>query len=194
MDKKSEVEIKVDATGLDPKKFMAFVVTQEERIERIKIINGTDTFYRHGDDVIRHRCDGEAKDSVLTVKKRKSADSIVNRYEVDLPVKPGVPPEMVGAFFEMSGWQKEFSIVKEYHFFNVRGKDYEACIAMYDVWRDPKKKYRFLEVEIERESDCSAKQAEKYLNEWLGRIKKALLPDAKPLNVSLYELFSKETK
>lgn len=87
MDQHSEVEIKLDATGLDPKYFMAFVVaTPDIHIERIKIIEGKDTFYRKGNDVVRYRCDGQEQISFLTVKKRISADSIVNRKEVDLPL------------------------------------------------------------------------------------------------------------
>lgn len=197
MDKHSEVEIKIDATGLDPKKFMAFVVSQDVHIERVKIIKGKDTFYRKGDDVVRYRCDGDEKISFLTVKKRKSANSLVDRIEVDLPVKDGTPSDTVEAFFKISGWEREFSINKSYHFFNVDGvtddgTHYKACIAMYDVWGNRNQKYRFLEVEIERESDCSPKQAKAILNDWLANIKSALLPEAKALNVSLYELFKKE--
>ena len=197
MDKFSEVEIKLDATGLDPKKFMEFVINCDERIDRIKIISGWDTYYKSGEDIVRHRCDGDDKDSVLTVKKRKNNGSIIDRFEVDMPIKAGTPPEMVTAFLEMSGFKSEFTINKKYHFFNVSGKDYEACVAMYDVWKagDYKKKYRFLEVEIERESKCSSTTAKRYLDEWLERINKSLLPDAKPLNSSLYELFTtKENK
>lgn len=197
MDKFSEVEIKVDATGLDPKAFMAFVVGQDDiTIDKIRIIPGVDTFYRKGDDVIRARCDGPEQECILTVKKRKSATSLLDRKEVDLVLRPGTDPIMVRAFFELSGWQKEFNIYKSYHFFNVKGlvngKMYHACVAMYDVHRTSDKKRTFLEVEIERDSDCSAEEAKELLNTWLGRIKKTLLPNATPLNLSLYEYFSKE--
>lgn len=194
MNQHSEVEIKLDAEGLNPKKFMEFVINCDVHIDRILIVSGYDTFYRNGDNVVRHRCDGDDKDSVLTVKKRKSKKSIIDRYEVDLPVKPGVPPEMVSAFLEMSGWTEEFTINKQYHIFNVSGKDHEACVALYDVWRtgNYKNKYRFLEVEIERKSKCTPKMGERYLEEWLENIKTSLLPNAVPLNVSLYELFNKE--
>ena len=197
MDKYSEVEIKLDATGLDPKKFMAFVVSQDTRLERVKVIQGKDTFYRKGDDVVRYRCDGEEKMSFLTVKKRKSADSLIDRKEIDLPLKDGTPADIVEAFFELSGWEKEFSIYKDYWFFNVAGvtddgTHYEACVAMYDVYKTYGPKHRFLEVEIERESDCSTGQAKEILDQWLANIKTSLLPDAKPLNLSLYELFKKE--
>jgi hypothetical protein len=198
MDQLSEVEIKLDATGLDPRAFMAFVVSQDVHLERVKIIQGKDTFYRKENDVVRYRCDGQERISFLTVKKRKSASSILDRIEVDVPLKEGTPPETVEAFFEVSGWTKEFSINKDYHFFNVdgvsdSGAHYKACIAMYDVWgKSSSNKKRFLEVEIERESDCSSYEAVKILNEWLVNIKKSLLPDAKPLNLSLYEFYSKE--
>lgn len=199
MDQLAEVEIKLDAQGLDPRKFMAFVVSQEDlHIERVKMIKGRDTFYRKENDVVRYRCDGEERISFLTVKKRKSADSLVDRIEVDLPITEGTKPELVEAFFDISGWKKEFSIYKDYHFFNVdgvsnNGVHYKACIALYDVWgKRYHNKRQFLEVEIERESECTAEEAKQLLNEWLVRIKNSLLPDATPLNLSLYEYFSKE--
>lgn len=193
MDKFSEVEIKIDAEGLDPRDFMAFVVQcQDIHIEKVRIISGQDTFWRKGDDVVRARCDGPEKENILTVKKRKSADSLVDRKEVDLVLKEGTDPDMVKAFFQMTGWQEEFTIYKDYHFFNVQGPDYHACIAMYDVWKTPNKKRRFLEVEIERDSKCSPAQAKKYLAIWLDKINHGLLMSATPLNLSLYEYFSKE--
>jgi len=200
MDKFSEVEIKVDATELDPHKFMAFVVSQTDVVpEKVRIISGTDTFYRRGDDVIRHRCDGgtrEEQEHFLTVKKRKSQDSLMDRKEIDLVLKAhGKEPILVEAFFELTGWQKEFQLHKNYVVLNVEGIGYKACIAMYDVWggrRNPQDVKRFLEVEIERESSCTTEEAKAHLHDWLGRIKKDLLPNAIPLNLSLYEYFSKE--
>lgn len=196
MNRYSELEIKLAADGLEPAGFIDFILKSKANVETLQMISGTDTFYRKGKEVIRHRCDGKEKRSVLTVKKRKSKNSLVDRHEVDLPVKMDVPPEDVAAFLELAGWKEEYTIRKEYYIFHIAENNHRSCVALYDVWKVDgvkvvSKKYRFLEVEIERDSECSTRTGESLLTEWLTNINAAILPDSKPLNISLYELFKK---
>lgn len=196
MNKYSEVEIKLDAEGLSPHDFIEFISKTSPNIELFKSLEGTDTFFKKEDDVVRHRCDGTFRESTLTVKKRKSKNSIVDRHEIDMPIKPSVPPEDVQAFLKLAGWKEEFRIFKKYYIFVVNGvydsgnkpESYKACIALYDVWKTNKEKCRFLEVEIEKESNCTVESGKKILDWWAIELKK-LLPEGKPLNKSLYEIF-----
>lgn len=201
MNRYSELEIKLSADGLSPQKFIEFVLKSGAKVDSLQVLSGMDTFYRKGKEVVRHRCDGDGEKSVLTVKKRKSKESLVDRHEVDLPVAPGVPPEDVAAFLELAGWKEEYSIRKVYWIFHIKEINHRSCVAMYDVWKtggfknnskSSPKKYRFLEVEIERDSECSTRTGESLLSEWLSKINNDILPEAKPLNVSLYELFKKD--
>jgi adenylate cyclase class IV len=191
MDEFSEVEIKIDAEKIKTVDFIHFVLNSDVSlvIDEIKILNGTDCFYQKGDDVVRHRCDGVNKKSVLTVKKRKSNKSIVDRHEVDLPIELGTTPDTVSKFLEMSGWSKLFQINKSYHVFKVSSPQYKACVALYDVNKGGKNKRRFLEVEIEKDSKCTHEEGLVYLNSWLERIRTELSVPAEPLNLSLYEYY-----
>lgn len=198
MEQNLEIEIKLKADGLSETDFLSWVVAAESnvKVESVSVISGTDRFWRKNDDVVRHRCDGPEQHSVLTVKKRKSAESLVNRFEVDLPIQLGTAPETVDGFLRLAGYKHEFGIFKNYWVVKAKGPDYHTCIALYDVWgKTYSTKKRFLEVEIERASGCDSVRAEEILKEWQASIDRySLLPNSTPVNQSLYEIFSKEFK
>lgn len=196
MDKHSELEVKLDATSLTTIELSRFVqkVDAVADIGPLQVIGGKDTFYQKDEAVVRHRF-GDDKLSVLTIKKRKNKKDIIDRHEVDLPVAHGVDPKTIQAFFKLSGFKSLFSLRKTSYIYHIAGNDYKACIAMYDAAKvGSKKKYRFLEIEIDKDSKCSDKEGRKHLDMWVELIKCNLLPESKPLNVSLFELFKGKKK
>lgn len=212
----SEVEAKFDATNLDHKRFEALTRTailktadlRKYKISQYKLAEGSDTFFKLGDGVVRFRRDrtikvrGYRRDSndnewhsLFTVKARRSDKNLLNRKEVDLPLGDRSLAD-VRAFMDLLGAKKLYSIQKDYTIFMLENyaKGVHVCLAMYDVCRpggrDP---HRFLEVEIERDSTCSAKEGAKALKTWIAAIQK-VFDLGEPVNVSLYELYGKGRK
>lgn len=203
-DKHSEVESKFRAPDISPADLLAYIALEtnpgEIRLERYKQVNGQDVYYTNGDDVVRHRFDGKRRTSTLTVKKRKSADSIADRQEVDLPIKEDVPSGDVEAFLKLSGWKPLFAIDKMSYIAHLScpkpesfTKRYEVCIALYDVMNLNEHEAeagweRFLEIEVEKDNDCTHEEALAYLKVWSDKLR-ADFELAEPLNQSLLELY-----
>ncbi len=199
MDTRSEVEAKFDAPYLSLEQL--FASFGDSCTENYKKVGGWDRYYKQGNNYLRHRCDGKRKTSVLTVKLRKSTDSIQDRHEVDMPISTEVSAGDVTAFLEMTGWKLHFEIQKMSYIFHLDGTNHQACIALYDVWSDdnmePGDKVpvrRFLEVEIEKDSACTQGEANIYLQHWIKHLQVEFNLGT-PLNSSLFELYApKETK
>src|SRR5438105_2104302 len=115
-DKHSEVEVKFDGTGLEVGAFLTYVgmLASEPKchLDWYKQVNGDDAYYQQGDNILRHRYDGQRHTSVLTVKLRKSAESTADRKEVDLFIREDMSPGDVQAFLHMTGWTQVFAITK----------------------------------------------------------------------------------
>lgn len=192
---RSEIEVKFEAPGLSREDFMNFMTTNfYGGIREYKKVAGWDDYYVQGENVVRHRCDGRKKRSTLTVKRRKSEDSISDRHEVDLPVGDKVPASDVSAFLKMSGWKLLFTIEKEsFIYLYELPSGTKVCVALYDVWRPgqhrDKLSRRFLEIEIEKDSKIDIETARQILDDWTTVFKKKLKL-AKPLNSSLYEMYA----
>lgn len=192
--KRSEIECKFECNELTLHEFTSFMGHEFPWLMReYKKVAGWDAYYVQGDNVVRHRVDGRRKRSVLTVKRRKSEDSLIDRHEIDMPVADQVPPADVTGFLLMTGWKHLFTINKEsfiYHVDEVEPKA-SVCVALYDVWTDAQEREdgrRFLEIEVEKDSDISMKEAKKLLEDWKELFQVAFGFDD-PLNQSLFEMY-----
>lgn len=193
MDNHSEIEAKFRADKVTLKDFLAFMA-DHYGFKKYKVVSGVDTYYTRDDHVVRHRYDGDKSVSTLTVKKRKSASSISDRHEVDLPLRDDVQIRDVKAFLKLTGWEPLFSIEKTSYIAHVDRGAHVACLALYDVWDLQLPEHetgadRFLEVEIEKDSSCSPEVANSVLVEWIKVLREHLHLEA-PLNESLFELYA----
>jgi hypothetical protein len=217
MDKYSEVEAKFRTTALalDIDRVLAHhndapvINSKEYRLRKIQSAVGTDTFYELGTGVVRYRrdtklsdysCSGPAKDRsskvspdpycCLTVKSRKSTSDMLNRHEVDLWVGNVHPLDFL-EFSKMLGGTELFTIKKNYVVYELHSDEAEVCLALYGVTRaDGSEPNKFLEIEIEKTSLCSAERGMELLRDWCGFIQDNLAVVG-PVNISLFELYSK---
>ncbi len=204
MDPHSEVEAKFEATGLLPSQIQAFM---DERFSdhTFRRVTGIDQFWNVGGKVVRARFDRERLDegvgicayapetTCLTIKARKSANSLLDRHEVDLPVGT-ISAFTVSEFLEMLGAEYESALNKEYWVwiftYPIGETTATVCLALYDVCRfgDSSNKRRYLEIEIEKHSECSDEVGKAELQFWIGLLKRVFTLED-PVNVSLYELY-----
>ena len=159
MDRHSELEFKFLADHVDPGAFKSWCMSLGPT--RFNSAAFPDVYWRRGDNVVRHRLLwGGAGE--LTVKRRKSADSITDRQEIDL----------------------RFS----YPFWFKHG-DASIVVSLYEVARQPFKSRRFLEVEVEKESNVSDQVARNLLTLWSSYAAREFdLGD--PCALSIYEMYS----
>jgi adenylate cyclase class IV len=161
---------------------------QDQKAYRVEKVKGYDRYYRQGENVVRHRCDGKA--GTLTVKKRTDLNSTTNRVEVDLHFDDKITEKDVQAFLLASGWVFELELLKSATIFWYGHDDYSMTIVVYGIHHNGATDH-YLELEIEKGSDVSIKYAKELLNYWSSKINKAL-PGvlSAPLNDSLYEIYS----
>jgi len=206
MDRYSEVEAKWETPNIEPAQVLAFATEVKQnpilkpygyQISGALMIGGWDTYYQQGEAILRHRCDGEKgrESNCLTTKTRKSSKDLLDRHEVDLFLRADAKPEDVETFLERTGWKPLFTINKQYTVIHLRsssGPENIVCLAIYDVWADSRTQARrFLEVEIERDSECTTAQGRAALKKWVAAVQ-AGFGIGEPVNRSLFELYSKE--
>jgi hypothetical protein len=204
MDPHSEVEAKFEATGLLPSQIQEFM---DERFSEhsFRRVAGIDQFWNVGGKVVRARFDRQRLDErfsmgsfgvetcCLTIKARKSEASLLDRHEVDLPVG-AISAFTVSEFLEMLGAKYESALSKEYWVwiftYPLGETSVTVCLALYDVNRfgDFDNKRRYLEIEIEKHSECSDEVGKTELQFWIGLLKRTFTLED-PANVSLYELY-----
>lgn len=210
MDRHSEVEAKFNASGVSLKEYHRFIAhlsaefgclnSNTYYVEGYKAVVGTDTYYDLNGSKLRYR-EGDMPGGELTYKERKSDKSIADRVEINLPLKETVSPHDVHAMMTLLGGKKVFSIRKNSYIYHLQGKmeqltyeqgdrNYVAVVALYDVIDEDDIERRFLEVEIEASSSCSAETGRKALDKWVRLIKNNLAVEG-PLNQSLFEIYSK---
>jgi hypothetical protein len=217
MDKYSEVEAKfrTNALALDLERVLnhhndAPVINKHTyHLEKCQGAEGTDTFYQLGTGIVRYRRDikkmdmGFSQDGgwvhrevspdpycCLTVKSRKSTSDMLNRHEVDLWVGNVHPLDFL-EFSKMLGGTELFTIKKNYVVYELHSDEAEVCLALYGVTRaDGSEPNKFIEIEIEKTSLCSAERGMELLRDWCGFIQDNLAVVG-PVNISLFELYSK---
>jgi len=183
-----ELEIKLDASGLDEKAFCRWLMDKEP-VKYIKV-EGADHFFRREDDVIRHRIPPD-EPSQLTIKKRTSAVSIRERKEVDLEI-PNTSVDLIEDFIGMAGYLPDIKLHKQAKVFWFSSKKEKAVVSFYtaQLLNSPASSRKIVEVEIEKGSPVSVETAKGYLTKWVQEINAQFKVDLKPLNFSLYEMFS----
>ncbi len=188
MNPHSELETKWSANLIGPDD-VAQALGGED-VDSYKRVGGPDRYYKQGKNFLRHRCDGKRKTSVLTVKSRKSLDSIQDRNEVDMPIADYVPEADVTAFLLATGWELYFQIEKMSYIWRVINPTYTAVIALYDVFKLGPDGFtdRYLEVEIEKDSVCTDTEGKTFLEAWNKKLEWRL-DIGKPLNTSLLEMY-----
>lgn len=208
-DKHSEVEAKYDGTNLNVPQVTTYVAQlcngskglhgSGFAFDKYKQVDGDDRYWFRDENVLRHRFDGKRRTSVLTVKQRKTAESTSDRKEIDLPLREDVPPGDVEAFLTMTGWTPLFMITKQSYIYHISvrdaatGKTHVACLALYDVCDLSQPEHdmgwdRYLEIEIEKESNCSHEEALEYLSRW-EQMLQSDLGLGEPMNKSLLEIY-----
>lgn len=201
MDKHSEVEVKFDATNVSIRQYYEFLIASAVdseicTIHNFKVVEGVDTYFVLNSEPLRLR-EGGDKEVELTYKQRKSKSSINDRVEINLPMKAGVKGRDVMTFISYLGAKLDFIIGKTSYIYHVTGfigkEEYKATMALYDVSSVGGEVRRFLEVEIEADSECSSEVGLKALDKWSKRVQNHLNV-GKPLNQSLYEIYTTKGK
>lgn len=195
----SERELKFDASHVSVEHFKrwAFAWPSEESVT----VAGTDDYYRHGVNVIRHR--HSQRDNMLTVKCRKTADSIQDRVEVDVRLHRESPVKDVRAFLAASGWEPVFSLYKTAEIawiwssglpYDIVNRRFEFTVCFYEVTQigTDKPPRRFLEVEFEKDNPyVPAETIDQLLQTWRATLTAEFGLGA-PLSESLFEIYSGE--
>ncbi len=181
----SELEIKIDASHIDRLKLFKWC-NQKNPIE-VVYASGPDDMYVNATNVIRHRFSADGKFNQLTVKKRKSKHSTLNRLEIDLDFEPETTVSDVSSFLLALGWKKSFTIIKNAWIFVFDN----VTVVYYNAYRKdkPNKIFTFIEVEIEKSFDLNLRKSKQLLNKWKKEIAKEF-KTKEPLNKSLWEIFS----
>jgi hypothetical protein len=195
-DKHSELEYKFDAKKVNENEFLTWGILRKP----VKYLNSScpDIYYiNKNKDVVRHRWGSEA--GTLTVKQRKSMTSIANRVEVDLEFAPGIVIPDITKFLIASGWKKTLTIWKDaVHVFWFEESDASITLSLYTVKKLHEKTQKcgkprtFLEVEVEKGSNLTDEAAGVLLEKWKNELMTTFSLD-KPMNLSLFELFSGKT-
>jgi hypothetical protein len=191
-----ELEVKFEAKDVNEDEFLKWSILRRP----IKYVNSScpDVYYiNNNSDVVRHRWGSEA--GTLTVKQRKSLKSITSRVEVDLEFAPGIEIPDITKFLESSGWKKTLTIYKDrVHVFWFEENDAIITLSLYSVKKLHEKTQKcskprhFMEAEIEKGSNITDEAAGVLLENWKNELTTTFSLD-KPMNLSLFELFSGRT-
>jgi len=191
-DRHSEIEFKWDAGHVQEADFMAWAATQKP--ESYEHASFPDVYYAQGDNVVRHRWSSDAGE--LTVKRRKTAKSIVDRVEVDLKFAPGVKSADITAFLQASGWKRILTLFKVFvHVFRYHVGGSVVTLALYEVEQLCEKTRkrintrRFMEVEVEKDSPLSDRGARLLLESWGARLTREFHLTTN-VNESLFEIYT----
>lgn len=194
-DKYSELEYKFDAKDVNEDDFLRWSIGRSP----VKYTTSScpDVYYEQNGNIIRHRWSSEA--GQLTVKQRKSLKSIANRVEVDLDFALGTTILDVTKFLLASGWKRILTIFKDkVHVFWFEEDNASITLSLYTVKKLNEKTQKceepkcFMEVEIEKGSNLTDEAAAVLLEKWKGQLQAMFVLD-KPMNLSLFELFSGKT-
>ncbi len=192
-DRHSEIELKFDADHVDPRDFAVWCQRQEPATYCMTAV--PDVYYVQGKNVVRHRWSEGAGE--LTCKQRKSASQITDRVEVDLSFGDKISTADVTAFLQTSGWKRLFTLLKDRcQTFYWEEDGIKVCVALYGVERLNEHTQKceglrhFLEVEVLKGSNCTDEYAREVLSDWGTHLIEEFGLE-KPLNLSLFEIYSK---
>lgn len=188
IDKHSELEFKFSAEEVSVDWFRTWCIGLDPVGYKSRAY--PDSYYRNGDAAVRHRA-WPLPGGELTVKRRKSADSIVDRQEINLQFAAEVSLRDVTEFLGATGWALEFTLLKHFsHVFWYKHGEATICVSLYEVERaDTNETRRFLEVEVERDSEISETTARELLDLWGGAAAHEFGLD-EPMTSSLWEIYS----
>jgi hypothetical protein len=187
-EKHMEREYKFAADHVDEQDFRYTML--EARPSRFSNFKHQDTFWQRGTHVVRHRIKGDGS-MELTVKQRKSQESLVERSEVNLGLAPSATVSDVEVFLGGTGYKPLFTLKKDYIDLFIYDRDgYEMEAALYSVRRedDFSSTKKFLELEIK---PIACKEPLLVLGYWRDWLTKQLMLEA-PLNLSLFEFYSQQ--
>lgn len=198
----SEIEIKLDAALVDENAFVKWA--KSKRPSKYEFVCGPDYYFAHRNgEVIRYR-QSESKDfSQITIKKRRNKKSIKDRLEVNITIDPSSNTKDVFKFFELLGYKTEFWIFKKSHIFTFRVKTQKGAfshitVVLYTVYQINSNEEpvsppsRFIEIEAEGRN-INKPEALEIISDWQNQIQEKFSLKKKPLNKSLYEIFSGKT-
>lgn len=194
-DNHSEIEYKFAADHVDYDDFVAWAIKQKPL--KYESASFPDLYYEQDGNIVRHRWSGGAGE--LTVKQRKSADSIADRVEIDLRFSAETSVNDVTVFLQASGWKRLFTLFKDgTHVFWFQVPGGIVSVAEYAVEKLDEETQRcvdhrkFIEIEVEKGSSMSMDEAKTTLEKWRRLVSRTFNLTA-PLNVSLYEMYSGRT-
>ena len=152
-----------------------------------------DRFWKRGANVVRHRLKDEGAGE-LTVKQRKSGDSLLDRLEINLTFSSRVTNGDVEAFLAATGYERLFTLRKTMvDVFDFKRDKFKVEAALYSVGRQDlygiSGERRFLELEIKPGPEMNQDAAKKMLGHWSAWAQKEFALDP-PLNLSLFEYYS----
>ena len=187
--KHSELEVKFGANYVFLNDFeRAVKAAPGTVVEFKKVVGGHDWYYNNAQgNVVRHRVGKNCEKNELTVKARKSAESITNRVEIDLGFDEATKPVDVTTFLYTAGWSLEFFLVKDSYIYTVECRDFKYTAVVYDVGYNKSPEAlsrRFFEVEIEKDHALSEEIARRIEAElqYPGQIKVVLIRETRAVD------------
>jgi adenylate cyclase class IV len=190
-----EIEVKLDATEVAVEDFMEYIRFKYglKRYEP-KLVKGSDYYFTNKQGhVLRYRTGSDWLQE-LTVKRRSSKVSTIDRLEIDLKLNNFANLHDVSAWAEALGFELSLPLYKESVIYEFKYAPYNVgvTIVMYDVKRigSTLPPVQFLEVELAKDQSDHPNA-----REIVGRIAEDLVTNlpgvsGKRLNYSLYEFFS----
>jgi hypothetical protein len=192
LDPNSELELKFEAPNLEVKKFQTNLIQLDPTNYRSRK-TFVDSYYEAPNgEIVRWRRRPNSPE--LTIKRRKSETSTVDRVEIDLKLHE-TGDYAINEFLRLSGFKHLFGISKEFtHIFEFERELYGVEVVMYRAYRqrldgNRTSKKTFVEVEINKKSMLDLPLAQEALKVWGAEISQ-LLSIGHPLNKSLFEIFS----
>lgn len=193
----TELEYKFEANHVERERFLKIMKDlAPDRFESPKV---RDTYWKipksDRGNVLRHR-EVENAYHELTVKERKSQDSLRERIEVNLNFLSQTTPKVVQEFLETSGYVKVVVLDKpECDVFVFKEVDCEVEVCLYTTGRaapdgtlwDVR---QFLEVEVR---DPETLQATDKLDTWKQFVQE-VFHVGEPVNQSLFETYNPDAK
>lgn len=187
----TELEVKFDASRVDLARFRSLMM--ETNPHSFECVQHDDVFWKRGANIVRHRQKGPGAGE-LTVKQRRSEDSLLDRLEINLRFSPKVEMGDVSAFLVATGYEQLFTLRKRHvDVFEFTRSSFAIEAALYYVGRVDEHgisgERAFLELEIKPGPDMDVALAKSWLDTWSKWLQQHL-DVGEPLNLSLFEYYS----